>query len=281
MLHKAWRKLNYREQWILLILIGQSPSRSFKDFKPLYPPKDRFWADPFLLNRNKRHYLFFEELPFATDKGHISVVEVDESGQISEPQRVLETPYHLSYPFLLEYEDRLYMIPESYQANCIEVFECMDFPLKWEPKLKLMDNICAMDTTLFHYNNKWWLFTAITENKGASHHDELFLFFADEPLTTQWTAHPQNPIISDVRRARPAGNIYIENGEIIRPSQDSTRKYGYGFNLNKVEVLSETEYRESPILHVRPDWNPEIRRTHSYVHQPGITVIDGLIQCKK
>lgn len=281
MLHKAWRKMRFREQWILLIQMGNGPSQSFEEFKPILPPKEVFWADPFLLFKNDRYYLFFEELPYATDKGHICVVEIDKSGNISTPQKVLETPYHLSYPFLLEYNGRLFMIPESYQANCIQVFECTSFPGEWKAGMKLMDNVCAMDTTLFHHNGKWWMFTAITENQGASHHDELFLFYADEPLTTEWTPHPMNPIVSDVRRARPAGNIYIENGKIIRPSQDCSRKYGFGFYLNEIITLTQTDYKEKPLVHVRPDWDPKIQRTHTYVHLDGITVIDGLIQRQK
>ncbi|MEL6863203.1 MAG: hypothetical protein AAFP19_02235 [Bacteroidota bacterium] len=279
--HKVWRKLQSREQWILLLHLGQSPSTKFGQFKKILPPKDRFWADPFLIEQAGQHYLFFEELLYATDKGHICVMEIDEEGKHSDPIRILEKDYHLSYPFVFEYQEQYYLIPESYQSGRIELYECTRFPDQWQHKMNLMENLCAMDTTLIEYQGKWWLFSAITAHRSASHHDELCLFYADHPLSQEWTPHPQNPIVSDVRSARPAGNIYWSDGKLIRPSQDCARKYGFGFRLNEIEILNETEYREKCILHVRPDWDPSLRRTHTYVHQPGMTLIDGLIQRNK
>ncbi len=38
------------------------------------------------------------------NKGHISVIRMDEQGVYSEPVKVLERPYHLSYPFVFEWE---------------------------------------------------------------------------------------------------------------------------------------------------------------------------------
>ena len=144
--------------------------------------------------------------------------------------------------------------------------------------MNIMTGVYAFDSTLFFYNKKWWLFTLLSEHKGGGHNDELFLFYADTPFTTDWKSHPQNPIVSDVRLARPAGNIYEEDGRLIRPSQDCARKYGYGFNLNEIEVLTETEYRERRILHVRPNWDRSLSRTHSFNHLEGMTIIDAMIQ---
>ncbi|MEM9917716.1 MAG: hypothetical protein AAF990_06450, partial [Bacteroidota bacterium] len=279
--HKVWKKIRFHEQWLFLYKFGKGPSYDFETFQKIWPPKDRFWADPFLLERAGRYYLFFEELPFETDKGHLSVMELFEDGSHGPVSVILDKPYHLSYPFLFEYDNRLYMIPESYQADNVQLYECTDFPTTWTHRMNLMEDVCAMDTTLFYHNNKWWLFTALTETEGSSHHDELFLFYADTPLTKEWTPHPQNPIVSDVRRARPAGNLYWQDGVLIRPSQDCARKYGFGFNLNIVEELTETTYREKRWKHVRPDWDKSVHRTHSITHLPGLTIIDGLVQRRK
>ncbi len=274
---KVKRKISHKEQWILLLKMNDGISKDFNQFKKILPPKEVFWADPFLVEKGDQQFLFFEELPFATDKGHLSVAEVDKKGNLSEAVKILDLPYHLSYPFIFNFEDRFYMIPESYEAKNIQVFEAKSFPYKWEHKMDLMTDVMAFDTTLFFYKDKWWMFTAIAE-EGSGHNDELFLFFADTPFTEHWTSHPQNPIVSDVRKARPAGNIYIENGKIIRPSQDCSQKYGYGFHLNEIEVLTEKEYKERSILHVRPTWDKALTRTHSFNHSSTATVIDAAIQ---
>jgi len=281
LLHKVWQKIRFRGQWILMLHYGDSPSQSFARFKKMIPPKELFWADPFLIKRDNKYYLFIEEYLFARGKAHISVMEMEKDGNAGLPVKILDEPYHLSYPFVFEYEGNLYMIPESFEAEKIQVFECTDFPFCWRHKMDLMKGLWAADTTLFFYNGRWWLFTNIAENKGSSLDDELFLFYANTPLTTNWKSHPKNPVVSDVRRARPAGNIYFQDGKLIRPSQDCSKVYGYGFKLNEIEVLTETEYREKSILEVTPCWDKILRRTHTFSHAPGLTVIDGQIHRKR
>ncbi|MFK8007827.1 MAG: hypothetical protein AB8H03_15720 [Saprospiraceae bacterium] len=276
------RKKFYREQWLLLFKNETNPSTSVDDFKIISPPKDRFWADPILVQRENKNYLFFEELPFSTNRGFLSVVEINENGFSGPSAPILEKPYHLSYPFIFELKDTYYMIPESNENKNIQLYECTKFPNEWKHKMDLMTDIVAVDTTLFYHNEKWWMFTVISECRGIGKNDELFLFYADTPLTKDWKSHPQNPIISDVRSARPGGSIYIQDGKIIRPSQDCSKKYGYGINLNEIEILTETAYREKRIQHIAPtDIDKNIRRAHSYAHQTGVSVIDGLIQRSK
>ena len=265
----------------MLFHIQEDRSESFSEFKKLIPSKDFFWADPFLWNHEGEHFVFFEELPFTTEKGHISVLKIDSSGEVSVPQKVLNLPYHLSYPFIFEVGETLYMIPESFSNRNIQLFECTQFPNQWQHKMNLMSDVIAADTTLFYNNNKWWMFTNMIENEGGSLDDELYLFYADSPLTSEWTSHPMNPIVSDVRRARPAGNLFFDNGKIIRPSQDCSIVYGHGFNFNEIEILSETDYREKPIVNIRPDWDENLQRVHSYNFQDGLTIIDGMIHRSK
>ncbi len=68
------------------------------------PPKDSFLADPFVIARDGKNYVFVEEYPYREGKGVISVLEIDPDGRIGTVQRVLERPYHLSYPFVFEHE---------------------------------------------------------------------------------------------------------------------------------------------------------------------------------
>jgi len=100
------------------------------------------------------------------------------------------------------------MLPETASHRTIEVYRCLEFPNRWVFDRTLMDQVSALDTTLFPYQGRWWMFTNLKENEGASSWDELFLFSADQPLSVHWEPHPGNPIVSDVRRARSAGAIF-------------------------------------------------------------------------
>lgn len=276
---RLWKKflsLFFFEQWSLLISnTSNGVPVSWSNFKLLAPPKDCFWADPFLWKKNGEHYVFFEELPFETMKGHISCLKIDQEMNIVSNQVVLERPYHLSYPFLFEYRDQLYMLPETKQNNEIELYQCQSFPDEWQKVSTLIPNIQAVDSTLLEWNNKWWLFTNVAK-AGGNAYDSLYLFFADSPLSTTWTPHPLNPVVQDVKRARPAGNIVKLDNSLIRPSQDCSVRYGFAINFNRIDILSETEYKETLLNSFLPPKNDKsILATHTWNQLGNLQVIDA------
>ena len=147
--------------------------------------------------------------------------------------------------------------------------------------MTLMADVQAVDTTLLYHESRWWLFTAMAENEGAFPEVELFLFYSDELLTREWTPHPRKPIVSDVKKARPAGRIFARNGKLYRPSQDGSRLYGYGFDLNEILLLSETEYAERTAASVRPHWDRKVLGTHTFTREGQLTVIDALTRRRR
>ena len=213
-------------------------------------PKDRFYADPFLwLDAAGQYHLFFEDLPYATNRGVISHVTLDPVSKSwnAPPQVVLERPYHLSYPFLFEHEGEIFMIPETSENRTIEVYRAAPFPTGWAHHATLMENIEAADTTLYHEAGIWWLFTNIALGSGPNW-DELHLFHGPSPFGP-WQAHPANPIVSDCRRARMAGNIVRDSsGRLIRPAQNCEREYGAALCFCEITELSPLKYAETPIL---------------------------------
>jgi hypothetical protein len=80
--------------------------------------------------------------------------------------------------------------------------------------------------------------------RGASTCDELFLFFADDPLTDSWKERPKRPMVSDASWSRPAGRIFESQGQLYRSAQDCLKSYGYGLRMNRILHLTETEYDE-------------------------------------
>lgn len=279
-----YRNLVYlnKLKWFLMYKINpnQIPVRS-NDFKPLVPPEDRFWADPFVLSVKDKFYVFVEEFLYRKNKGHITLLELNNKGQLIHAKRILERPYHMSYPFVFVHENRHYMIPETSGNKTIELFRCEEFPEKWHFNMNLMENINAVDTTIFYYLNKWWLFTSINESPGFPDHRELFLYYSNELLTTNWTPHPSNPIITDVRTARPAGRIFIHDQKIYRPSQDCSGSYGKAFNLNEITILNEREYSEKMISKIGAKSESDQAGTHTFNFDENITLIDVYTFCKR
>ena len=278
---ELYQRTFYLDFWHLLISLHEDETLEFDKFKKILPPKDRFWADPHVCQKDGTYYVFIEEYLHKNRKGHISVIEIDQHGNYKKPVRALEKEYHLSYPFVFEQDNHYYMVPESAQRRAIELYECVEFPSKWQFKMNLMENVRAVDTTLFYHLDKWWLFTAITENQGAFPQAELFLYYANDLFTNKWHPHPRNPIVSDMKKARSAGRIFIRNGKIFRPSQYCSTHYGYGFNLNEIQILTETEYLERELVSVKPHWNKDIQATHTFACESQLTVIDALKKRRK
>ena len=272
----------YHEQWILLYGDHSDPMlKKIKNYKKIVPPSDRFYADPFLIRYKDRKYIFFEELIFKQNKGFISVIEVDKKGVFSNPVKVIEEDFHMSYPFLIRENRKIYMIPETSKNRTISLYECISFPHQWTFKMHLMKNVNASDTTIISHNGKYWMFCNIVENIGASSYDELFLFHSEKLHSSEWIAHPKNPVVSDVTKSRPAGNIFNYNGKLIRPSQNSAKRYGYGIVYNEILILNEKDYSETEISNVTPKSMSGVFGLHTSNSLDDFTISDCIVKIKK
>jgi hypothetical protein len=262
-------------QWFLAYR-RRTEARRFDDstgYQLVVPTTDRFYADPFLVERDGRTFLFFEDFRYAENRALISCLEIAADGTAGPVREVLRCPYHLSYPFLFEHDGELYMIPESKENMSVKLYRATQFPYEWELESVLLENVFAVDATIHHANGKFWMFAGVSNGK-YSNCDELSIFFAED-LKGPWKPHPRNPIITDVRRARPAGALFFDQGRLIRPSQDCGKDYGYAIVFSEVLKLNESEYEERPISKITPDWMARNLCTHTYSCSERFEVIDG------
>lgn len=250
---------------------GDAPPACYR-LQHVSPPADRFWADPFPVESNGRHFVFVEELQYATRKGHIAVLELGKDGLRRPPVTVLEEDYHLSYPFVFRWKDRFYMVPESSANRTVDLYECVEFPYRWTRVARMLENVNAADPTLVEVDGLWWLFLSIAE-AGVRNYDELHLFYSETPFGP-WQAHPRNPVKSDVRSARPAGGIFRWRGDLYRPAQDCSKRYGHSIVIHRIVTLNTQEFRESSVSTILPAWRPDIAATHTLNTCQGMVVVD-------
>ena len=114
------------------------------------------------------------------------------------------------------------------------------------------------------------------ENEHAPLSDELFLFWSDTLLSKDWHPHPCNPIVSDIRVARPAGNIFEYEGAWYRPAQDCSGKYGRALSFQRIDTIDETTYRKTPASRIEANWDATIDRVHTFNRAGRLTLIDGM-----
>lgn len=271
---RAVTKALYVDQWSLAFAFGREPNAALEGFTRILPPPDRDWADPFALERDGRWYVFFEELPYAAGKAHISMIELDAAGRWSAPVRVLERDYHLSYPFLLEHEGELYMIPETGQNRTVELYRCVDFPRRWRLERVLIDGVRCVDATLHRGTRRWWMFANVAPGESRVFDDELHIFHAPG-LFAEWQPHAANPVKSDVRCARPAGAVYARDGALYRPSQICAPRYGAGLCLNRIVRLTAEEFSERPVERLLPPAGSGLLGMHTVNRAGALVVVDA------
>ncbi len=248
-------------------------------FTPIIPPADRFWADPFPARHEGRDFVFLEEYIYGSGKGHIALLELGEKGPVGVPEPVLREPHHLSYPFLFAWRGAHFLLPESAAARRVEVYRAVRFPTDWTLETVFFDDAVLVDSTLALIGNRWWLF-ANAEAGCGSLADELHVFFGNSPLGP-WTPHRRNPVISDVRRSRPAGGLFERGGRWYRPAQDSSRGYGSGVSLQRIVTLDEREYVEEAVAQLLPHWAPSLRGVHTINALGDLTMLDAKRQRRR
>jgi hypothetical protein len=101
------------------------------------------------------------------------------------------------------------------------------------------------------HSEKYWFFVAVREPSEAS--GQLLLFHADA-LDAEPRFHPQNPISADVRYCRPVGAILVQDGRLLRSSQDGSVTYGRQLRFHEIVSLTPDDYREELSRGVTSEW---------------------------
>ncbi len=217
-------------------------------------------ADPFMLKSKGIWYMFFEVMNWKTCKGEIGLATSHNGLTWQYKQITLSEEFHLSYPYVFEWNGQFYMIPESFQAGEVRLYHSSNFPEKWEFVSTLISGSYFVDASIFHHSEKWWL---IVDSSDHGENDTLRLYMADE-LKGPWTEHPMSPIVqNDPNHARPAGRVLSFDGCLVRFAQNSVPNYGTDVRAFEITRLTESEYQERllqkvPIL--RPSyqgWNAD------------------------
>lgn len=262
--------------WHIIYSTGKDLSTDFSRFKILKPNDDNFdWADPFVIQVGGLYYIYFENIDLRIIRGKLSCVIFD-GKSFSEPVDILKTPYHLSYPYIFQDDNRLYMVPESGENKTIDLYECTDFPYGWTKRKTLINNIAAVDSNIIQINGVYYMLTSIKKDNEYDNYDNLHMFYSDS-LEGEWNEFDFNPVASNAHFSRNAGGFIRRGDTLLRCSQNCAPHYGYGITLRKIEALSKNEFVESTHSQIVPSWDNKIAGVHTLNHAPGLTVADIIL----
>jgi len=265
------------DQWN--IGIGNVPIHTFltPEAKPEIcwlpkPARGRSLADPFGIREGSRTTILVEDYHYRTQKGCISVVKSMANNSFSAPKPVIDLPVHLSYPYLLEFQDDVFCVLAREHGPEVSLYRAKVFPNNWVKIGTLIKGFAAMDPTVFPYEGRWWL---LCTDGDAGPDNKLYAWYASD-LLGPWLPHAATPLKTDVRSSRPAGTPFVHQGELYRPAQDCSETYGGAVVLNRIIRLTPTEFEEEPVRVVKPYPNsPYPDGLHTISSVGDITIIDG------
>jgi hypothetical protein len=244
------------------------PHEDPSPWRHVLPPPDRSYADPFVLRHGTETFVFLEELLHRTLRGRLAVGRLDPDGELREVEPILPCEHHTSYPYVFRHKGSVFLIPESGDVGTVTLFAAERFPHEWEPVATLVEGVNAVDATVHAHDGILWMWLTVG--------DETFLYLSDS-LERGWALHPRNPVVSDVRTARPAGRPFQHRGRLIRPSQNSAERYGGRVIFNEIVELTPDAYRERPCGSLGADWaGGRNLAAHTYTFDGEWEATDGL-----
>lgn len=262
----GWRHISDEGIW-------QRGDLSGPNWRTIDDPGSRCYADPFPVTWRGRTFVFFEDLDHRAGKGVISAIEFDAEGPKGEVIRVLDEPWHLSYPLLIEDGGELWMIPESTGNGDVALYKCIEFPAKWERHATLLSGVSFSDATPIQHDGLYYLFGTSRDGRGG-YSDTLSIYYSTH-LLGPWQPHASNPVLVDRASARPAGNFVKRNGQLWRPVQDCTNGYGAALGLAQIVELSPTSFKQVVRHTLQPGSAWRGRKLHTLNRSGNLEVIDG------
>jgi hypothetical protein len=203
------------------------------------PTRGSFQADPFaILGKDKNDIVLFEYYT----QGRGSIV-------ISAENRLLLSGGHFSYPYTVEYEGAHYVLPENQISGRLVLHKLNSEISGIEKSYNLLDHFHAVDPSLVFFEKRWWLFCTDASDKGA---DIRLHVFYSESLTGPFFPHFKNPVKTDIRSARPAGHLFIHEGKLYRPAQDSSKSYGGSIRIHRIDTINPSDFSETCINTLEP-----------------------------
>jgi len=211
-------------------------------------PRAHYFADPFVIEREGRTICFVEDYSYRLDRGRIAALDLTDDEPV-ELGPVIEEPCHMSFPFVFEYQDDLFMIPETFEAEEISIYRCSDFPMGWERSGSLMDDVEASDTMVFEHEGRWWMLANLRPEGCLDFYSRLYAFYADSPLSKDWVPHPLNPVVIDSDGGRNGGLLKGRDGSLHRVGQhQGMMVYGTDYSVFRIDTLTPSDYHETRIV---------------------------------
>lgn len=200
------------------------------------PYSNTYWyADPILVSYEGESYLFMESFDMRTNLGSIAYAKFDADGKLSEPQIIIQEPYHMSFPMVFSWNDSLYMIPETCANHSLNLYRCEGQIDRWElvKSFQVEEELVDTVVTACHEGYVELVTSAQHETLKRTNKWQKFRIYREENDFRLEADVEFNKREIYGYADRTAGSLITEQGKKILPTQESTETdYGVSFYLN-------------------------------------------------
>lgn len=224
----------------------------------------RYWlADPFVFEKNGVVYLFYEAYDLVLRRGLIGYSIYEDNNTPAKINIIINETYHLSFPYIFEFNDDIYIMPETSGDYSLYVYKALSFPNVWEKVSYVLSDVYACDSIFIRGLDGDYLLTSemyhnVPDGKYASCWVKNYIYNVKD-LTVQDSEGMK--VAEGEFGIRNAGAVFSENGKMFRIGQDC-RYSQYGRGLVLFEIKSLSPYIEKKIeLWEMSDFDSHITRS--------------------
>ncbi|MGI3451668.1 hypothetical protein C3433_06860 [Citrobacter freundii] len=257
-LQRIINMLFYHESWDIMI-VKDHGSHLFPDntleilsnsVAQQLKKKYTFQADPFIIEKDDKLYVFYEAFSFRNSKGTLRCRVLDRELVELDDVRLEgfdDLMCHLSFPFLIHINDQLFMIPESSERKEVILFQSVEFPARWKKIKVLISDTAVTDSVFLSLNESCYLLSTTMDN-------EIVIHSADH-IYGQWQRITPSLKVSN-HHHRGAGTPCLANNKIYFLTQECTPEvYGKSIYIKELNKLNNAIFDESLIEKINASIN--------------------------
>lgn len=227
--------------------------------------KDRFFADPFLLDEDENnYYILCEEFLFFEEKGKITLLVVDKNDfYLMERKVIIEEKTHLSFPYC-KYKGNV-IIPESSESEKLYEYTINRKTYNIEKKQLILDE-GVIDAVIYDD----YLYATKHPNPLSS-----MYCYSKAKYEDKYCLPGKKIIKNDLSHSRAAGDFFEINGHVYRAVQDCVGRYGRQSKIVEVVKYGQ-EYMAKDIISINSFENPPYHQTlHTFNVYKDCIIVDG------
>lgn len=231
---------------------------------------DRWFADPFILDVTDSEIIILaEEFCYNVHRGRIARLVIDRKTYEEKSfEIILELPTHLSFPFIIRKNGKIYLMPENSASGCSTVYEYNDANRKVTPLHHIAEEPFA-DATIFELDGQSYLCTTMLPDSNSKS-IKIYTLDKDDLKVVDRVATVEFPIVC----GRNAGEFFSVDGQFYRPAQDCTKCYGHGVILQKM-TIKEGKWVFEDVNRFYPNTFKYNQGLHTFNNYKGLIVIDA------